>query len=163
QSGGMRGGTVARVAWRMIASPRTSSSTDDDPGESVMMAAQQTPSELEVPPPAPPQYYGFPIGDTTCVGGGPVSLFGDRREPRPGDRARDVPRERGERRHRVRVVSSGGPRRRTLVAFAAARSASNAFADRHGRRHGAVSLEWRSERPRRAHDHDVHLTHARSD
>lgn len=67
---------TARVAWRMIAWP---SATDgDDPADSVMMAAQRTPSELSVPPPTPPAYYE---SETGCSGGGPLTLVSARRVP----------------------------------------------------------------------------------
>lgn len=78
QSRGPRGVTgLARVAWRMIASP-SEATLSDDPGDSVMMAAQQTPSELSVPPPAPPAYYESESG---CSAGGPLTLVTERREP----------------------------------------------------------------------------------
>lgn len=77
QSAGIQAAGKVRVAWRMIASP--SQPTDaDDPAESVMMAAQQTPDEHSLPPPAPPAYYGSEDG---CSAGGPLSLVSDRRRP----------------------------------------------------------------------------------
>lgn len=75
QSAGPYGSVVQRVAWRMLASPYEPA-TAEDPGASVMMAAQQTPSELSTPPPTPPAYYEAESG---CAAGGPVALLTDRR------------------------------------------------------------------------------------
>lgn len=77
QSTGITSPGKTRVAWRMIASP-TAVRTPDDPGDSVMMAAQQTPDELTPPPPAPPAYYE---SETGCSAGGPLTIVSDRREP----------------------------------------------------------------------------------
>lgn len=76
QSTGIHADGKPRVAWRMIASP-AAVRTPDDPGDSVMMAAQQTPDQFTPPPPAPPAYYE---AETGCSAGGPLPLVSDRRE-----------------------------------------------------------------------------------
>jgi mono/diheme cytochrome c family protein len=68
---------VARVAWRMIASP-SEATTAEDPGESVLIAAQRTPDELAVPPETPPAYYESESG---CMALGPLTLVSERRVP----------------------------------------------------------------------------------
>ena len=66
-----------RVAWRMI-SAAPAPAMPADPGENVIMAAQQTPDELSVPPPAPPAYYE---SETGCSAGGPLTLVSRFRRP----------------------------------------------------------------------------------
>jgi mono/diheme cytochrome c family protein len=73
-------GIVPRVAWRMIAAPRSDGSTSLDDSDGIMMAAQTAPADGSATvPQAPPAYYET-VDPAPCAERGPAPLLVDRLE-----------------------------------------------------------------------------------